>query len=198
MKYSEGVYLHLFHGRTDPEQDMQEWGEVGPVIGPFRLIHTTYKYNLRAKDDPSDAPVWDVPIAAHDDMIYFRGVWYGDWTICGHAEADKLVLNRIGHIHPDDLTGVERGTHCSRCEEKLRGVTVSNPATGERMHDKCFNIQFGANYVHTSPLAQLVAAAQKFHREFEGSPFDSKNAGAIALAWNELGAALDPFVEPEQ
>ena len=30
-----GVYLHLFHGRAEPDQSLDDWGEQGPVLGPF-------------------------------------------------------------------------------------------------------------------------------------------------------------------
>lgn len=31
-------YLHLFHGRKDPNQQMDDWGEDGPYIGPLHAV----------------------------------------------------------------------------------------------------------------------------------------------------------------
>jgi hypothetical protein len=28
------LYLRLYHGRTDPEQQMEDWGFTGPTFGP--------------------------------------------------------------------------------------------------------------------------------------------------------------------
>ena len=36
------MYLRLFHGRTDPQQDMDDWGSDGPVLGPYKFAHRTY------------------------------------------------------------------------------------------------------------------------------------------------------------
>jgi hypothetical protein len=36
------LYIRLFHGRVDPEQDMDDWGSDGPIFGPYHFVHTTY------------------------------------------------------------------------------------------------------------------------------------------------------------
>jgi len=41
------VYIRLFHGRTNPGQDMNDWGADGPVFGPFEFAHTTYSFHLK-------------------------------------------------------------------------------------------------------------------------------------------------------
>ena len=41
------VFIHLLHGRDDPEQDMQGWGFTGPILGPFEAVHFTYKEHIR-------------------------------------------------------------------------------------------------------------------------------------------------------
>jgi hypothetical protein len=37
-----GLYLGLFHGRNDPDDQMIEWGFNGPLIGPLSFVRTTY------------------------------------------------------------------------------------------------------------------------------------------------------------
>ncbi len=36
-----GLYLGLFHGRDDPNEQMRDWGFNGPTIGPLVWCHTT-------------------------------------------------------------------------------------------------------------------------------------------------------------
>lgn len=72
------VYLELFHGRRDPDEDMDDWGFQGPIIGPLKYVHITYQSNLKiASDEDEDRDI----IFFHDDMIYYDGAWYGDWSI---------------------------------------------------------------------------------------------------------------------
>ena len=41
------LYIRLFHGRVDPEQDMDDWGSDGPIFGPYHFVHTTYTSFVR-------------------------------------------------------------------------------------------------------------------------------------------------------
>src|SRR3546814_15424074 len=45
------VYLHLFHGRNSPDQDMDDWGFDGPTIGPPDYVHTTYGDNIQTRSE---------------------------------------------------------------------------------------------------------------------------------------------------
>ncbi len=42
-----GLYLGLFHGRDTPDADMDDWGFVGPIIGPLEYAHTTYASEIK-------------------------------------------------------------------------------------------------------------------------------------------------------
>jgi hypothetical protein len=37
------IYLKLIHGRDYPDQQMNDWGFDGPVLGPFEAVHFTCK-----------------------------------------------------------------------------------------------------------------------------------------------------------
>ena len=90
-----GMYLHLYHGRTDPESMMDGWGEDGPFFGPLEWFSCTYMgvLNLQSKDDdepvgPLCGSVSDLNEVWHrdamfviDDLIYYDGVFYGDWSL---------------------------------------------------------------------------------------------------------------------
>jgi hypothetical protein len=108
---SEGVYLHLFHGRKDPDEQMDDWGLEGPVIGPLNYVHVTYMATVRvgirrslverffpsehqrmldfvAKHPTTSSYVdpdriEDVWLGTHEDMIKHEGVYYGDFSIGG-------------------------------------------------------------------------------------------------------------------
>ena len=76
-----GVWLHLLHGRTDPDQHMSDWGFVGPVLGPFAAIHVTYKEHIRCITD--SATEAELELGFHEDMLVHDGQYYGDYEIRG-------------------------------------------------------------------------------------------------------------------
>ncbi len=72
------LYIRLFHGRIDPEKEMDDWGTDGPIFGPYNFVHTTYKsyISLGKVDGNCDS------LYVHEsDMIYYEGVYYGDWSV---------------------------------------------------------------------------------------------------------------------
>ena len=88
-----GMYLHLYHGRVDPNQDMDDWGEDGPYFGPIEWANMTYMCNLRIGVGDSNE-LWingGVTVAKDkeyrhepcfvDDMIYYDGMYYGEWSV---------------------------------------------------------------------------------------------------------------------
>jgi hypothetical protein len=89
------LFLHLFHGRTHPYEDMDDWGFDGPSLGPLNYVHTTYGNHVRVCFTSADAELKFFPQPAQypdsqdivmvDDMLAFNGAFYGDWS---------------AHIHP--------------------------------------------------------------------------------------------------
>lgn len=81
------LYIELFHGRTDPKQDMDDWGDQGPVFGPFKFVHTTYAHHLKlglpdALAAEKRREVYDL-IISEDDLIHYGGMYFGDWSVFG-------------------------------------------------------------------------------------------------------------------
>lgn len=72
------LYLHLFHGRTDPNQDMEDWGFAGPTFGPLNSVHQTYATELRFYGEREAAEMW---LSRCDDMVVWDGGYYGDVAI---------------------------------------------------------------------------------------------------------------------
>lgn len=71
------VYLELFHGRKTPTEQLDDWGELGPVFGPFPFVHTTYACEIKLGEQ---AHV--LPILLPEGMTYYDGMYYGDWSVC--------------------------------------------------------------------------------------------------------------------
>lgn len=71
------VYIHLFHGRDDPEQRMDDWGYQGPTLGPFPYIHTTYCVDIKCGEN--------LVLYINNEMIVHEGKYYGDWSVTSEA-----------------------------------------------------------------------------------------------------------------
>jgi len=69
----------MFHGRTDPSQDMDDWGTDGPVFGPYNYAHTTYRYHIKLGKADGDY----FELYCFEDMLYYDGIYYGDWSVFG-------------------------------------------------------------------------------------------------------------------
>lgn len=75
-KLQEGkLYLTLFHGRADPKQEMDGWGEQGPTFGPLEYFQCTYGHMRMGTNDHEE------DLCKDDDMIKFNKMWYGDFSV---------------------------------------------------------------------------------------------------------------------
>lgn len=88
------VYLRLFHGRKHPDEELDDWGSDGPVFGPLDYVHTTYACHIKL-GVPHHADLCELFLTG--DMVYYDGVWYGDWTVFGRKEliADKFKATKF-------------------------------------------------------------------------------------------------------
>jgi hypothetical protein len=80
------MYLRLYHGRTDPAQDMDGWGFDGPTFGPLSSYVHTYCCTFRIHGDCGTRELW---LETHDDMICWNGCFYGDMEIFIAETNDK-------------------------------------------------------------------------------------------------------------
>jgi hypothetical protein len=84
-------YLELFHGRTDPREQLNDWGTEGPVIGPLEYVHTTYATDVKFGFlDKSKSDGW---LTIVEGLMYYDGIYYGDWSTftAVPAELTRLV-----------------------------------------------------------------------------------------------------------
>jgi hypothetical protein len=84
------VYIELFHGRRRPDEDLDDWGSDGPVLGPFSFVHTTYGNDIKL-GSTTDKGESVGSLVVYEDLVYYDGVYYGDWSVF-----DKNMSN-----HPD-------------------------------------------------------------------------------------------------
>ena len=80
------MYLRLYHGRNDPEQQMDDWGFVGPTFGPLSSYVHTYCSTFRIYGYRDTSEVW---LDKHDDMIHWDGCFYGDMEVFIAGTDDK-------------------------------------------------------------------------------------------------------------
>lgn len=74
------MYLHLFHGRSDPAQQMNDWGFDGPTFGPTGGVQVTSACHIQLM-------VGDAMLVLRVDgsMVYYDGEWYGGWVVLPEA-----------------------------------------------------------------------------------------------------------------
>ena len=81
------VYLHLYHGRLDPDEDMEGFGTEGPLLGPFETVQFTYANQIRciSADGEEKWLNWD-----DNQLILHEGVYYGDCSF--HSNKDSAFV----------------------------------------------------------------------------------------------------------
>jgi hypothetical protein len=82
------VYLKLMHGRATPDQQMNDWGFDGPILGPFEAVHFTYTTHVRCFPKGSDGDAEALELCFHDDMLVYDGKFYGDFEIAAAFGSD--------------------------------------------------------------------------------------------------------------
>ncbi len=80
------MYLRLYHGRSDPAQQMEDWGFDGPTFGPLSSYVHTYCCTFRIHGDGDTNEMW---LKTHGDMIEWDGCFYGDMEVFFAKQNDK-------------------------------------------------------------------------------------------------------------
>lgn len=90
--------LHLYHGRTDPAADMDDWGDGGPTLTSIIHLQWTYEsiYVLFATSEDCEAArrqtgwqsgpfEYSLEISFSNGMVDTslggKTVWFGDWCL---------------------------------------------------------------------------------------------------------------------
>jgi hypothetical protein len=69
------MYLRLYHGRTDPGQEMDSWGFDGPTFGPLSSCVHTYCIDLHIF---AECGTDEIRLRQHDDMICWEACYFGE------------------------------------------------------------------------------------------------------------------------
>jgi hypothetical protein len=85
-----GVYLELFHGRRTKDEELDDWGSAGPIFGPLAYVHTTYQNHIKFEQNGDWKELW-----LQEGMIFYDGIWYGDWTVFPLDGKDEAQLREI-------------------------------------------------------------------------------------------------------
>ena len=88
------MILHLFHGRTDPAEEMDNWGFDGPRLAGVVGVHMTYLSELKvafesvaARQAAEAVTGWQndaaqtLIVSITDDLIPAGGAFYGDMAL---------------------------------------------------------------------------------------------------------------------
>jgi len=92
------MFLHLFHGRQDPTEELDDWGSDGPVL-KIEGFHSTY-LNVLHIGVPTANPInedW-IDLDTRDGLTYYDGVWYGDFSIFAPGTDPDLEARAIDII----------------------------------------------------------------------------------------------------
>jgi hypothetical protein len=61
---------------------MSDFGDRGPILGPFPFFQTTYGDSLKFG--------MDTMVTLVQGLIFYGGTWYGDWSVISQ---DTVVQN---------------------------------------------------------------------------------------------------------
>lgn len=110
------LYLMLFHGRKPHDQKIDDWGTDGPIF-QVEFVHTTYACEVKINDEHH------LPI--DEDMLYYDGVWYGDWSVFNH---DQLPPDHAARLVTFDQDKAKLPKHEVSPEKTYPHIKV-NPKT---------------------------------------------------------------------
>jgi hypothetical protein len=85
------VFIALLHGRNEPDEQLNDWGFAGPVIGPV-VLHWTYgRLNVHSPElnDFAELP-------ESDGLVRYDGKFYGDFDILTRGDEQVAKARRKG------------------------------------------------------------------------------------------------------
>jgi hypothetical protein len=83
--------MELFHGRTSVEQQLESWGSQGPEF-LVDYVHVTYQDDIKLG---IPVPAGDGDLRYVEDLVYYDGVYYGDWSVFSPELLDEGQRARV-------------------------------------------------------------------------------------------------------
>jgi hypothetical protein len=72
------MFLELFHGRTDPDQQMDDWGSSGPIF-EIDSVQFTYGWHIKLYTEHNES--MEELVVNNKELVHYDGVFYGDLCI---------------------------------------------------------------------------------------------------------------------
>lgn len=100
------MYLHLFHGRDNPRQEMDNWGFDGPVLRVYgcHVVYGTVAIALHETEDK-----WH-HLTDVDGCLYYNGQYFGDWSIFAPSVDEHPLMDRAEDVDVKKLEPMESQT----------------------------------------------------------------------------------------
>jgi hypothetical protein len=105
------VALQLFHGQRSPDEDMDNWGTQGPVF-LVDYVHVTYRCDIKLG---IPEPAGDGDLRFVDDLVFYDGVYYGDWSVFRSQILEGDQLARVVEYDASKATPPDGPDECSCC-----------------------------------------------------------------------------------
>lgn len=90
------VAIELFHGRISPDEQLESWGRQGPVF-LVDYVHVTYLCDIKLG---IPEPAGDGDLHFVEDLVYYDGVYYGDWSVFSPGILDEEQKARVIEYDP--------------------------------------------------------------------------------------------------
>jgi hypothetical protein len=78
-----GTYIDLYHGHHSSDEELESWGFLGPILGPFNFCHITYASHIHIGDTPILVHESIIEFPGYDEngFLQFLGGYYGDMSV---------------------------------------------------------------------------------------------------------------------
>jgi hypothetical protein len=112
-----GVYLYLFHGRRDPAEQMDDWGEMGPTLGPFQFVNSVAGSELSLGYDGEELKIVD-------GLVYYDGMWFGDWSVfSAHTFENSLEMKQRHEVFDQEKAKLPEKETGERADDRAEEVS---------------------------------------------------------------------------
>jgi hypothetical protein len=195
------LYLRLYHGRTKPDEQLQDWGFDGPMFGPLAGYIHTYCSTFRLIGEDHAEEIW---LETHGDLIAWNGSYYGDLEVFVAGPSDKVLGDQATRPKTENTLRAPWTLHFDR--DGTEDIAIIRDADG---HDLANSRHFwrpegndpvpgtlaAMRAMKAAPqMLKALTAAEAFVRGFEG---DERQDGIEALLAAIRGAIAEANGTPD-
>ena len=132
------MYLELFHGRPDPDEDMNDWGCEGPIF-ECEHVHFTYLCSLRllnpvvTNETRNGDKHGEIFLAIYEDMVYYDGVFYGD--VFTFDEIPDGHEGQLVDLDPEKVDLPEKYRKISEQRQRAKNMQIDGARIREMLQE---------------------------------------------------------------